>query len=1497
MGGKTSQSTQQVTIPPDVLARYNSVNAQAQDAAATPFQQYGGEFVAPVNQGQQAGISATNQAAGQAQPYYGAATQQLMGAQGAGQNYYGAATAATQGAYQGAQPYNQAATNFALMGAGPVNAQQIGGQQIGQFMSPYLGSVVGSEAALLNQNNQQAMSGQLGSAIQSGAFGGDRGGVAAANLAQQQQLANANIYSNLLNTGYGQALSAAQQQQGVNLSAEQANRAALQQASGQLAGIGQQGYAQGTGTGAQLASLGQGVYGMGAGTSQALAGLGAGAQSAALQGAQAQLGAGTLQQQTQQAQDTALYNQFLQQQSYPFQTSQFLANVAEGTGALSGSTTATTQPGGLLARGGTVDRRHARYAGGMVPSSEGGAVGYKHAGEGFAGGGMPMLPGLGAGDYADILQAQQQMYAPFSGAGIYGGPASGSPRGGLSYVPQANLPVSHLTTAGGLAPSPSALDQMHKFADIGNDVQSWLPKAHEKAANVVLTQQKNVLPPQTTIALPTQKTPPPDFNSDLPNVNIPSPSARGGVAGGRHPFADGGMPYSNQGGPAGLDIPEEAPQTHQLATAGALPQQQSGLGQLGALAGDVKGVIGAGQAVASAAPEVMSFLAALSTGGVANGRRPRHASGGVAGGRRGYVYGGPPQDNSDDETPDYPLDAGLAPQPKPDFNSAVNQTIAFEGGNTHNATENAKFGINQASHPNVKVGDLTKDQAKSIYHDQYWRPIGADNMAPDFAPIAFDTAVNIGVGPAKSLIAQSDGDSNKLLDLRQAYYDNLVQKNPDKYRPSYRGWSNRVNALRSTVTPPVATDQGLGAAAQDSSDTSPVLPQTNGSGGLGGNAPIQQLSPQTPQQKVSPQTNGSGGLGGNAPIQQLSPQTPQQKVSPQTNGSGGLGGNAPIQQLSPQTPQHKGFLDSLKDPGVFLPILTGIAAAGAAQTRSPLIALTQGLGAAGLTIQQQREYAQKQQQIGISQQEADTVRRQADTAQYVANTGRMNLGIAAMPSIMAYINNRFTQLAKTDANGLPLYRDNNTSLTLTAQQYANERTSILARLSQMGGDGSPVSLVDPGLGGGTVPPPSVGGGIAPAPTSASTPPSTQPPAASSVKKTVASSAPTSASTPPSTQPPAASSVKKTVASSAPTSASTPPSKQPPADSSVKKTGASSAAPSAAPPTVEDNIKAGVYNQTPQPTAIPASDLSNLNSDWNPSALYQQAKDLRTDNATASGVESEALALEKRAADIESGKIASYNKDGSQYLGFKKQVITAATAASVAANNANLANDANNKSEAFAKESPHMRQALSALDDVYKNLNTGRLSARLANFYGALDTLGIPISEHQKAMLGGADIAQKNAAILELQNAISSGIANRAPAAVMGQEAKTVAGPGQSADARYHITVQQKALLDQTQDYYKVWQKYKGIINDVSGFTHDWLSEHPISGYESAAAQHTPIYDGMSDAAKRYFVRKMLPGETEPQFLARMKLENQGVYVIPPSGKNAGKTMIWGKHNG
>ena len=80
MGGKSGTTTQQVSIPPEVLARYNSVNALAEKTAATPFQKYTGQFVAPLTATQQQGMAATQAASNMADPYFQQAQQAITNA-------------------------------------------------------------------------------------------------------------------------------------------------------------------------------------------------------------------------------------------------------------------------------------------------------------------------------------------------------------------------------------------------------------------------------------------------------------------------------------------------------------------------------------------------------------------------------------------------------------------------------------------------------------------------------------------------------------------------------------------------------------------------------------------------------------------------------------------------------------------------------------------------------------------------------------------------------------------------------------------------------------------------------------------------------------------------------------------------------------------------------------------------------------------------------------------------------------------------------------------------------------------------------------------------------------------------------------------------------------------------------------------------------------------------------------------------------------------------
>ena len=778
MGGKSSTSTSQVQIPQDVLARYNSVNQTAQQAAQTPFQTYNGQFVAPLSSTQEAGVANTNLAAGQAQPYYQAATGQLGQAQASAIPYYGAATqaqgnaaatgsayaggslgalaggnqaaapyqaAAGQsygGAYAGAQPYNQAATGLAAgayAGAQPYNSTAAGlagasaqavnpdSLNVGQYLSPYLSTVLQGTEGILNQQNQQAMSGQLGNAITSGAFGGDRSGIAAANLNQQQNLANAQIYSGILNQGYNTALGAAQQQQGLYYDAAAANRGALAAAgqqfqsignqqynqgantasqlanignqtysqgmglgsaeqglggqlygqgatnASQIAALGQQQYSQGAGTSAAYANLGQGLYNIGSQTSQQLAGLGAGAQSASLQGAQAQLAAGQTEQQTQQAQDTALYNQFLQQQSYPFQTAQFLANVAEGTGSLSGSTTTTTQPGGffsdrrlkenvkpigkthdgqtiysynykgdprtqigLMAQevekkhpeavglaGGykTVDyakatadaARTRRYAGGLVPANDDHLhEPLRRAVGGMTGGFDPQLA-------AELLSAQKGVY------GGAGGPASaeGGLYGGLGRVPTGAAAQHQLQVAQPAQRGPSAMSQakdtaslLHDAWGAGEKVNSWLPKGGDPtSASLDLDKAAG------DYAAPDSGPPPVDAG-----LAGAEGAKRGGLIDARHRFAQGGLPYADQETQNGLDIPDDS-QKYSL-------QPAQGKGGPSSGQQDFNDVMDAAK--------VAAMFMALNRGG-----RAQRAAGGLAG-RQHFDDGGYPDDGLDD---------------------------------------------------------------------------------------------------------------------------------------------------------------------------------------------------------------------------------------------------------------------------------------------------------------------------------------------------------------------------------------------------------------------------------------------------------------------------------------------------------------------------------------------------------------------------------------------------------------------------------------------------------------------------------------------------------------------------------------------------------------------------------------------------------------------------------------------------------------------------------
>lgn len=366
--GQTNSTS--VNQPPAWLQNsYQQLMNQAAATAQIPFQQYPGQFTAGLTQPQQSALGIQQDITNSTflWPWLNQASQTMSGA--------GNTLGSASGLVGSAIPYLSGAGN--IIGSAPGYINTAGGYvgtgtglansaagtaltpmsyDISPYMSPYINDVVNATQAQFNNANAQQSNSLLGQAIAAGnAFGGDRAGVAQAQLAGQQQLAQAPVIANLYNQGFNQAQQEFNTQQAVNLQAKEQQLANMLQA----AGINIQGANTMGGLGTSLAGIGSAYGGLGSqygSLANTLGGIGAQQGSLGslygnlglntnqfLNSSNAQLfGMGTTQQQTQQADLNALYQQWLAQQGYPFQTLGWQAGIYAPLGAGMGGTSTTS---------------------------------------------------------------------------------------------------------------------------------------------------------------------------------------------------------------------------------------------------------------------------------------------------------------------------------------------------------------------------------------------------------------------------------------------------------------------------------------------------------------------------------------------------------------------------------------------------------------------------------------------------------------------------------------------------------------------------------------------------------------------------------------------------------------------------------------------------------------------------------------------------------------------------------------------------------------------------------------------------------------------------------------------------------------------------------------------------------------------------------------------------------------------------------------------------
>jgi lysozyme family protein len=146
------------------------------------------------------------------------------------------------------------------------------------------------------------------------------------------------------------------------------------------------------------------------------------------------------------------------------------------------------------------------------------------------------------------------------------------------------------------------------------------------------------------------------------------------------------------------------------------------------------------------------------------------------------------------------------------YDEAFERLIGHEGGWVNNPRDpggETKYGISKRSYPRVDIKNLTLDDAKAIYHRDYWLAAGCDKLAPPLNYFVFDFAVNAGVRRAiillqKAVKVEADGlmgpatlkavaqtDNVRLLCAR--YEAHVIDfRNDLPTWPTFgRGWSQR----------------------------------------------------------------------------------------------------------------------------------------------------------------------------------------------------------------------------------------------------------------------------------------------------------------------------------------------------------------------------------------------------------------------------------------------------------------------------------------------------------------------------------------------------------------------------------------------------------------------------------------------------------------------------------------------------------------------------------
>jgi lysozyme family protein len=93
------------------------------------------------------------------------------------------------------------------------------------------------------------------------------------------------------------------------------------------------------------------------------------------------------------------------------------------------------------------------------------------------------------------------------------------------------------------------------------------------------------------------------------------------------------------------------------------------------------------------------------------------------------------------------------------FLKAFDYVLKHEGGYVNDKADpggETKFGISKRSYPHLNINDLTLDQAREIYHRDFWTKAKCEQIVDENLAVKFfDLCVNMGISQAVRLVQRA----------------------------------------------------------------------------------------------------------------------------------------------------------------------------------------------------------------------------------------------------------------------------------------------------------------------------------------------------------------------------------------------------------------------------------------------------------------------------------------------------------------------------------------------------------------------------------------------------------------------------------------------------------------------------------------------------------------------------------------------------------------------